>query len=61
MCSRVHLDFENLIREREKELANLKAKIRLCEVKTNKLDGEIEQIDRESEKLRSLCEDLMKN
>lgn len=58
---RMEQEFAARIKEKESESLKLKAKVKMCELKTNKLEAEIVHVDRESGKLRALCEDLMKN
>jgi septal ring factor EnvC (AmiA/AmiB activator) len=53
-------DQETRLREMEMDTKRLKAKLRLLEMKTNQLEAEIEHTQTESEKLRSLCNEMIK-
>ncbi|ODM95029.1 Transforming acidic coiled-coil-containing protein 2 [Orchesella cincta] len=52
-------DFETRVKEREAENIKLKARLRMSEMSVEKMEAKMGQLDRESEKLRGLCDELL--
>ncbi|CAL8140532.1 unnamed protein product [Orchesella dallaii] len=53
-------EFETRVKEKEAENLKLKARLRMCEMSVEKMEAKMVQLDRESDKLRALCDDLLK-